>query len=139
MTQRPQGLDALLNYVAENLGTNCEHRGGSYFDRVICPAPCNAMHDRCKDCGEPLDTCALPESTTAVAAHDPRYSGNHIGRSFNGTRLEDNCPCKKAPCGLVIQDDIDSACTEHPAERAKSIRQSHRAEECPALRDGDGR
>lgn len=31
MTQRPQGLDALLNYVAENLDVNCEHRGGSYF------------------------------------------------------------------------------------------------------------
>lgn len=132
MTKRPQGLDALLNYVAENLDVVCEHRGGSYFDRTICPAPCNAMHDCCKDCGEPLDECALPGSTTALAAHDPRFSGNHIGRSFNGTRLEDNCPCPKAPCGLVIQDEIDPACTEHPGERAKSIRQSHRADECPA-------
>lgn len=132
MTDGPLGLDALLNYVAENLDVNCEHRGGSYFDRTLCPAPCNAMHYCCKDCGEPLDECALPGSATVLAAHDPRFSGNHLGRSFNGTRLEDNCPCKKAPCGLVIQDEINPACTEHPNERLKSIRQSHRADKCSA-------
>jgi hypothetical protein len=56
MNERPQRLDALLNFGSR---INCGHRHGSYFDRTVCPAPCSAMHDRCKDCGEPLDACAL--------------------------------------------------------------------------------
>ena len=36
---------------------DCEHEGGSWFDRMICPEPCNTMHDRCQDCGQPLDAC----------------------------------------------------------------------------------
>jgi hypothetical protein len=57
----------------------------------------------------------------------------HIGRSWSGHPLEDNCPCPKAPCGLVDMDQTDPACLEHPAERVKSIRQSHAASACPAL------
>lgn len=74
MTQRPKGLDALLNYVAENLDVTCEHRGGSYFDRTICPAPCNAMHDCCKDCGEPLDDCTVQDEHHPMLA---RWSNRH--------------------------------------------------------------
>lgn len=55
----------------------------------------------------------------------------HIGRSWSGHFLEDTCPCPKAPCGLVNVDQADPACPEHPAERSKSIRQSHPASECP--------
>lgn len=61
MTQRPQGLDALLGYVAARV--NCEHRDGSYFDRTICPDPCNKMHDCCKTCGEPLDDCTVRDES----------------------------------------------------------------------------
>jgi hypothetical protein len=63
-----------------------------------------------------------------------RTHGNHIGRSWEGHRLEDACPCPQAPCGLVIQDEVDPACPEHPFERVKSIRQSHPADHCPATR-----
>ena len=56
----------------------------------------------------------------------------HIGRSWSGHPLEDGCPCPKAPCGLVDVDRTDPACLEHPAERGKSIRQSHSASACPA-------
>lgn len=56
----------------------------------------------------------------------------HIGRSWSGHPLEDACPCPKAPCGLVDMDQTEEACLEHPAERGKSIRQSHPASECPA-------
>jgi hypothetical protein len=55
----------------------------------------------------------------------------HIGRSWSGHPLEDGCPCPKAPCGLVDMDQTEPACLEHPAERSKSIRQSHPASECP--------
>lgn len=58
----------------------------------------------------------------------------HIGRSWSGHPLEDDCPCPKAPCGLVDMDRTDPTCPEHPAERCKSIRQSHPASACPAVR-----
>lgn len=62
----------------------------------------------------------------------------HIGRSWSGTFLEDTCPCPKAPCGLVDMDRTDPACPEHPAERVKSIRQSHPASACPAATEECG-
>jgi hypothetical protein len=49
----------------------------------------------------------------------------HVGRSWNGHPMEDDCPCGKAPCGLVCSDQIDPACTEHAFTAGKSIRQSH--------------
>lgn len=58
---------------------------------------------------------------------------SHIGRSFEGHSLEDGCPCEKAPCGLVIYPEgIDNACAEHPVYRAKTLRQAHSKERCPA-------
>lgn len=53
----------------------------------------------------------------------------HIGRAWVGTRIEDKCPCEKAPCGLVSVPHPD--CDQHTIR--KTIRQSHRAEDCPAL------
>lgn len=65
--------------------------------------------------------------------HLPAYArGNHIGRSWTTHEIEDNCPCPKAPCGLVIQDQVDPTCTEHPWQACKSMRQSHPADRCPA-------
>lgn len=59
-------------------------------------------------------------------------TGHHIGRSWTTHEIEDNCPCPKAPCGLVVQDTVDPRCTEHPWVAAKSMRQSHPADRCPA-------
>jgi hypothetical protein len=53
----------------------------------------------------------------------------HIGRSFNGHPLEDDCPCVKAACGLVAE--IDPDCEQH-GTRVRTIRQVHKASECPA-------
>lgn len=56
----------------------------------------------------------------------------HIGRSFAGTPLEDSCPCPKAACGLVITAGLDTSdCPEHAFRAAKTMRQGHRAEQCP--------
>ena len=33
-------------------------------------------------------------------------SGLHIGRSWEGTPLEDDCPCHKAACGLVDEECV---------------------------------
>ena len=59
--------------------------------------------------------------------------GNHIGRSFPGgsNRIEAACPCPKAPCGLVVQDEITEACRQHHWSAAKTMRQSHPADACP--------
>lgn len=56
----------------------------------------------------------------------------HIGRSWTGHHLEDACPCGKAPCGLVDTMQINEDCDQHTWSAAKSIRQMHRADDCPA-------
>ncbi|MEU9661886.1 hypothetical protein [Streptomyces chartreusis] len=63
----------------------------------------------------------------------PTGRGNHVGRSFPGMAndIEAACPCPKAPCGLVIQDEVTEACGQHHWSAAKTMRQSHPAEQCP--------
>ncbi|MEZ0096360.1 hypothetical protein [Streptacidiphilus sp. EB129] len=55
----------------------------------------------------------------------------HVGRSWSGTYLEDPCPCPKAACGLVIQEEADPACDQHPVNARKTMRQRHAAGDCP--------
>lgn len=57
---------------------------------------------------------------------------HHIGRSWTTHEIEDACPCAKAPCGLVVQREATEECREHHWSAAKSIRQSHSADRCPA-------
>ncbi|WP_228973421.1 hypothetical protein [Streptomyces sp. DH12] len=59
---------------------------------------------------------------------------DHIGRSWAGTDLEDCCPCPKQLCGLVARDNVVDECEQHPPTRAKTIRQSHTADDCPGRR-----
>lgn len=56
----------------------------------------------------------------------------HFGRSFSGTRLEDDCPCRKEDCGLVSLEGVDENCDQHPPIKHKTMRQIHSAETCPA-------
>jgi hypothetical protein len=60
-------------------------------------------------------------------------TARHVGRSFPGMRndIEAACPCPKAPCGLVVQDEITEACGQHHWSAAKTMRQSHPADACP--------
>jgi hypothetical protein len=57
----------------------------------------------------------------------------HVGRAFNNHIIEDSCICAQEKCGLVNQDIINPHCDQHAITAAKSLRQSHRAEDCPAL------
>ncbi|MFD7465076.1 hypothetical protein [Streptomyces tendae] len=57
------------------------------------------------------------------------WAGDHVGRDFAGTRLEADCPCEKAACGLVLADRIRPDCPVHAA--ARSMRQSHPTHNCP--------
>lgn len=54
----------------------------------------------------------------------------HVGRSWEGNRLEADCPCTKAACGLVEDSQIKADCPEHSWRAAKTIRQMHSDEEC---------
>jgi hypothetical protein len=56
----------------------------------------------------------------------------HLGRSWEGTRIEDDCPCAKASCGLAISGSAD--CPQHSMSAAKTIRQMHLAGSCPMNR-----
>jgi hypothetical protein len=53
-----------------------------------------------------------------------------MGRSWSGTRLEDDCPCGKAPCGLVDSEQIDPECDQHSFGAAKTMRQMHEPNSC---------
>jgi hypothetical protein len=54
-----------------------------------------------------------------------------MGRSWNGSALEDECPCPKAPCGLVMVEEALADCPQHSLTAAKSMRQIHPAYACP--------
>lgn len=57
------------------------------------------------------------------------WEGHHLGRSFNGTAIEDDCPCPKAPCGLIIGGQESPECGQH--HPGKTIRQGHAPDQCP--------
>jgi hypothetical protein len=56
----------------------------------------------------------------------------HVGRAWSGHQIEDACPCPQAPCRLVSTAVTDASCEHHPVFRARSLRQGHAAEDCPA-------
>lgn len=55
----------------------------------------------------------------------------HFGRSFVGSKLEEICPCPQEACGLIDEEKVVPECPEHPWGRIKTIRQMHKAEDCP--------
>lgn len=58
---------------------------------------------------------------------------SHIGRSWVGHWIEDECPCEQESCGLVNFDKINSDCPQHSLIACKTIRQSHDDDNCPAI------
>ncbi len=55
----------------------------------------------------------------------------HMGRAWSGHEIEDACPCRKEPCGLV-GDGADPECPQHGPQFARTMRSGHYADECPA-------
>ncbi|MFD7884056.1 hypothetical protein ACFV3N_16655 [Streptomyces bauhiniae] len=77
--------------------------------------------------------CSLAAGAQQRPASPPAPSdGWHVGRQWHGHELEDRCPCKQAPCGLVIAAEASPECPEHGPGSTKSTRQSHPASTCPA-------
>jgi hypothetical protein len=70
------------------------------------------------------------------------FEGYHISRSFNDSllkgapvqdKLEHDCPCPKAPCGLVDTSTVSEACDQHHWSQARTIRHMHPVNLCPAI------
>lgn len=58
----------------------------------------------------------------------------HIGRAWVATEIEASCPCEQLACGLVSLNAAEAIqCAQHGAAAAKTMRQGHRAIDCPAL------
>jgi len=77
-------------------------------------------------------SAATPNDRAAgggMKAPDSMYEYFHVGRSWSGHRIEDACRCIKTPCGLVAEENPD--CDQHGWKAARTLRQSHRADECP--------
>lgn len=55
----------------------------------------------------------------------------HTGRSWRGHPLEDECPCPQEPCGLILETKVEN-CPQHSWKAGKTIRQAHKASDCPA-------
>lgn len=89
-----------------------------------------------KGCSCGRQVCPTLQALASVPAVDAGdrepASETHIGRSFEGHPLEDDCPCPKAACGLVIHEMVDPDCPQHALTACKTIRQSHSASVCPA-------
>jgi len=55
---------------------------------------------------------------------------DHVGRSWAGHSIEDACICDQEPCGLVSHENPE--CDQHGMKAARTLRQHHSAEKCPA-------
>lgn len=55
----------------------------------------------------------------------------HVTRSTGPSDLEAGCPCPKEPCGGVDTARANPDCDQHPASRSKTMRNIHRADQCP--------
>ena len=62
-------------------------------------------------------------------AEENMFEGMHVGRHWVGHEIENRCPCVQAACGLVVSGEQAPGCVQHLVDR--SIRQAHRAEDCP--------
>lgn len=57
-------------------------------------------------------------------------TGYHIGRSWWPSHpLEDECPCPKAECGLVISETANPACEQH-GQTPRTMREVHTPGQC---------
>lgn len=57
----------------------------------------------------------------------------HMGRSWSGHHMEDECPCPQEPCGLIARENAVESCPQHYFGRAKTMRSIHRAEDCAKI------
>lgn len=57
----------------------------------------------------------------------------HVARGWFDLAFEEDCPCEKAICGMVVMGKFSPDCTSH--DFTKTIRQGHSDEFCPGTAD----
>lgn len=57
----------------------------------------------------------------------------HMAALTDNLDIENDCPCGKAPCGLVDDTLAADSCRVHGPNAAVGLLQHHRPGECPAL------
>lgn len=137
-------------FCSECAHTTCKHRGtkrgGTSCDVAGCRCPAlpedhlSQRHPSdierntyTADRALGLHTARLAEQDHPVDRASPggtsAFGDLHVGRSWDGHPLEDDCPCPKEPCGLVSLSRADPACEQHSG--MKTIRQAHSLGDCP--------
>ena len=66
----------------------------------------------------------------------PNYDNLHLGRSFSGHWLEDDCPCPQEGCGLISGRRVSPDCDQHRRGSSKTMRQIHHESKCPGVHRG---
>ncbi|SEM70374.1 hypothetical protein [Streptacidiphilus jiangxiensis] len=64
----------------------------------------------------------------------PDWTRSHIGRAWEDTEIENVCPCPQEACGLIDPMRAAPECDQHGPGTAKTMRQGHRADQCPGPR-----
>lgn len=104
------------------------------YEQAVKGAP-DPVEDRfLEDRAQVRKELSLTEAVTKVMRNKP-WEHSHIGRSWVGHPIEDECPCPQEPCGLIDYMKIDPKCPQHAITAGKTIRQTHWAEECPGASD----
>lgn len=57
----------------------------------------------------------------------------HMGRSWTGHHMEDECPCPQEACGLIARDKVAEDCPQHYFGRSKTMRSIHRVADCERI------
>jgi hypothetical protein len=63
-SQNSTETDTLLPDVFRKIS-----RAETWFDRSVCPEPCDSMHYRCRDCGLAVDGCSFEKDGVPPCAH----------------------------------------------------------------------
>lgn len=57
----------------------------------------------------------------------------HMGRSWSGHHMEDECPCPQEPCGLISRKKVVDNCPQHALGSSKTMRSIHLEEDCERI------
>ena len=88
----------------DNLPPECCPGAGTWFDRSICPEPCDTMHDRCTECGKAVDGCDHDEPTDRATFRDAAtgqyVTAEHAATNPDTTVREDDSRARELQARL---------------------------------------
>lgn len=106
MASAPRGHYELLDYIDPPVNTSDlesdewqPHCPGAdnWFDRSICPDPCDMMHTRCTECGSAIDYCVFEDTKRR-----PDWDEYFLGIA---TAVATRADCTRRKVGAVVVKD----------------------------------